>query len=195
MDRRRPSSPGWRAGRGGAGLARVVAIAALAASACARTPALPTAANPADVASDQPVAGRGPCRLLDVDEVELAINVTIGGTVSESRIRPALAGMDMCGVRSDRSVAAWGVLSKSAAARFRQYKDWNGGWLEPRTVDGHPAVWDPGLRTLVVLDGSRAVAVRLTVEHPPLRKGADADGYTERTAGQLAARALKRLTR
>lgn len=141
------------------------------------------------------MAGGGPCRLLDVGEVELALNVTIGGSASGSRTRPALAGMEMCSVRSDGSVAAWGVLSKASAERFSQYKDWHGPDLEPRRVDGRPAVWDEGLRTLVVLDGTRAIAVRLTVEHPPLRKGADVAAYVERTAARLAARALKRLPR
>lgn len=183
----------WWARRGRTGLACLLAAGALGASACNRTPSLPAAGNPTDVTKTAPIGKDGPCRLLDVGEVELALNVTIGGTASGSRTRPALAGMEMCSVRSDRSVAVWGVLSKSAAERFRQYKDWNGPYLESRKLDGRPALWDERLRTLVVLDGSRAFAVRLTVERPPLRKGADVDAYVEQAAGRLAARALKRL--
>lgn len=176
-------------------MACLLAVGALAATACSRTPSLPAASNPADVTKGTPVGKDPSCRLLEVGDVELALNATVGGTVTGPRTRPALFGMHMCGVRSDRSIASWGLLSERAAERFHQYKDWNSPYLESREVDGRPALWDKRLRTLVVLDGNRAVGVRLTVEHPPVRKGADANAYVERAAARLAALALKRLPR
>lgn len=167
----------------------------LGASACARTPSLPAAGNPADVTKGTPVGKDPSCRLLDVGEVELALNVSVGGTVSAARTRPVLAGMAMCSARADRSMASWGVLSSKAAERFREYRELNGEYLDSRRVRGLPAAWDDELRTLVVLAGSRAVAVRLTVEHPPLREGADVEAYVEREAERLAERALARLPR
>lgn len=70
---------------------------------------------------------------------------------------------------------------RSAGALFQRYVDWHGDYLHRVDVDGHAAVWDPRLRTLLVRAGERLVGVSLTVPNPPVGEtdeddDGDADG-------------------
>ena len=176
------------------GVAVAVALG-LAGAGCSRNAALPSDVNPPDIARARPVKGEGPCPLLEVGEVDLALNVSISdGSTPETR--PALAGMRMCGAddANHRSVASWGLLDKDAVERFEAHRRWNKPYLSSRRVAGRPATWDAKLRTLIVLDGARAFAVQLTVESPPTGKGGgDRQAYAEGAAKRLAERALPRL--
>lgn len=85
--------------------------------------------------------------------------------------RPILPGMDMCSRGSDEARAAWGVRTESEDAEsdesleelFQRYADWHDDYLEDVSVEGHDALWDERLGTLVVLTGDHLIGVSLTV--------------------------------
>lgn len=144
-----------------------------------------------------PVAS--PCSLLDATDLELALNITLPSAFSVAEGpqagRPILAGMQMCTVAYAGSVASWGLLSKGAGRLFRTYREWNGSEVTETTVAGQEAIWDGGLRTLIVLAGDRAFGVRLTVKDPPLGKATDAQAYAQQATKRLATVAVRRLPR
>lgn len=106
---------------------------------------------------------------------------------------PILRGMEMCALGAPRAGAAWGLLTESAETRYRRYAQWHGDYLESVRVAGHEAVWDPSLRTLVVLAGDLAFGLTLTADEPVLAEGEDETAYLQEWAIELAARALGRL--
>lgn len=94
--------------------------------------------------------------------------------------RPILPGMDMCSRGSDEARAAWGVRAESEDAEsdesleelFQRYEDWHDDYLEGVSVEGHDALWDERLGTLVVLAGDHLIGVSLTVsDSDDLRRG------------------------
>lgn len=107
---------------------------------------------------------------------------------------PLLPGMEMCGLGSPGAGAAWGVLTESAEGQYRRYAQWHEQYLEPVTVGGHEAVWDPALRTLLVLAGDDvAFGLTLTADDPVLADGEDEAAYLKDRALELAGRAVRRL--
>lgn len=142
--------------------------------------------------------GDGVCGLLASEEVELALNAPVesgdrsnavagdadrtetdtaaasprtdpaGRRVVDQRKPPILPGMEMCRVSSRDGRVIWGMLADGAAKQFRRYRDWHGDELQGLRVEGHDAVWDEELRTLVVLSGDHAVGVQLTVPDSPV---------------------------
>lgn len=107
---------------------------------------------------------------------------------------PLLPGMEMCGLGSPRAGAAWGLLTESAEEQYRRYGQWHEQYLESVKVDGHEAMWDPTLRTLLVLAGDDvAFGLTLTAEDPVLAEGEDEAAYLKDRAIELAGRALRRL--
>lgn len=106
---------------------------------------------------------------------------------------PILRGMEMCALGAPRAGAAWGLLTESAETRYRRYAQWHGDYLESVRVAGHEAVWDPSLRTLVVLAEDLAFGLTLTADEPVLAEGEDETAYLQEWAIELATRALGRL--
>jgi len=163
------------------------------ASGCLRQQPVPVRLEgPGDLSDFQPVGTSLACRLLSKEEVELALNAAAGVPLEQGR--PILPGMSMCSLNtSTGSVASWGVLSKSAQSQFQSYVQASRQYLNPMTMAGKDGVWDQQLATFVVLKGTRAIGVRLTVTRPPLSKGLDRKTYLEQTARLLTLRALRRL--
>lgn len=106
---------------------------------------------------------------------------------------PLLPGMEMCGLGSPTAGAAWGVLTGSAEEQYRRYVQWHEDYVEPLEVDGHEAVWDPSLRTLLVLADGVAFGITLTADDPVLADHEDEGAYLRDRAVELATRALGRL--
>lgn len=158
---------------------------------CSRAPSLPQSSQTdAPPETSRRLDGAKPCTLLTREEVELALNERQPSF--EPMGRPILIGMTICTASRGDSVASWGVLSKSATGLFDRYLALNHG--HTRKVDGvgDAAVWDEGLKTLVVRQADRGIGVRLRVAHPPVGTPKARQDYVAVVAKRLAARVLER---
>ena len=126
-----------------------------------------------------------------VEELDVAVNAAVE-VVDPALVRPILTGMQMCSLRKLDAGANWGLLAKAAKKRFHQYKALNAAEVESLSIDGHDAVWDEALRTLIVLDGARAFGIQLSIDKPPVPKE-KLKAHLKRTAQQMAELALKRM--
>jgi len=135
---------------------------------------------------------KGVCRLFAAGEIELAVNA---GVSSSMNPRPILTGMQMCGLTSNDSTsgAYWGLLAKSAGAKFADYRDWNKPYISSMPGIGDDALWDENMGTVLVAKGSRVFGLRLAVKQAPVSSRRDRSGYSRKTAEHLARKALRRL--
>lgn len=148
-----------------------------------------------------------------------------GSRRGEPRLLP---GMDMCRAASREGHVIWGAVAADDSDEpleelFAAYRQWHGDDLDGLRVDGHEAVWDTELRTLIVLGDEHAVGVQLTIPDPPLDRDeqeddqdpeenqdddeddagepirlerhldGDEDAYLRTQAVELASRALRRV--
>lgn len=206
------------------GLALSIAIlAALAASGCSRDAAAPAALDGVDeISASESLKGQAtPCNLLASEEVELSINAAIGEKIQPGR--PILAGMVMCSLAGgtgdegriedsggssnigdaaravsalgyNGSVASWGLTGRGARPLYQEYRRISERSLDAVEVSRREAVWDPELRTLVVVGpGERILGIRLTVRRLPLAPNQDQATYIRETAKALAERAVRRM--
>lgn len=109
--------------------------------------------------------------------------------------RPMLPDMVMCEASADEARVAWGVLTEDAEARFGRYRDWHADYVEEVAIADYDAVWDPGLRTVVVLADDAAVGLWLTAPNPPVGDDQDPTDYFEQQALELAERMVDRMER
>lgn len=192
-------------------LTSALLLLCLGAVGCISQPEIPTGLG------DPAPAGHGACGLLTVAEIEVALNTPLSGAQSTAdrqpspavdaaspqpspaddaatgAVRPTMPGMRMCAIGNAAAGATWGLLTDGAEDAFARYTQWHEPYLEPAEVDGHRAVWDPGLDTIVALGGDAVIAVTLFGSDLP----ADEDGGEaidlSRWARELAARALRRV--
>lgn len=113
-----------------------------------------------------------------------------GGGHRDSRAtRPVVSGMQMCQIGSTAAGAAWGRLDdppgdETVQELFDRYTGWHEDHVERVQVEGHDAIWDPPLGTLVVLTEDEILAIRVV----------DGQGTSEMAPIEdLAVRALTRL--
>lgn len=190
-------------------LVAITSVLALVAPGCSRSVELPgrQLRDVGRLAAGRFAAGPAACRLVSIEEVEVAVNVAVAETPSLAR--PILVGMDMCALARPSAAATpgrgpamapdvpaaagWGVLSNQAARAFERYASWQGDHVENLEVSGHDALWDSRMRTLVVLVEHRVFGIRLSAPDPVLRSGQGRAAYFRQTAVSLAQAALQRL--
>lgn len=107
--------------------------------------------------------------------------------------RPLLPGMETCFVGSPDAGAVWGALTDDADEAFARYADWHDDYTTSARVDGHPAVWDARLRTIVVHAGEVVFALSLATDDPPLAEGEGEADYVADRVEELASRAIGRM--
>lgn len=178
-------------------LAAVVALGA----ACSDAPTVPAPLSSDSEDAGVPVGDDGACRLITRDEASVAIDAVPGAASTGSR--PLLVGMTMCSVEAKRqrqrrgqARAAWGVLSSGGRRRFDQYVSFHRPYVREVEGLGDRAVWDPGLRTVLVVRDDAVLALQVGVVGPPAgSKDKGRASYVRTTGVTLAARMLTRLSR
>lgn len=142
-----------------------------------------------ELPDDADLRGGGP-----PGDVELPDEAAAAASTRSGRgARPLLAGMDMCHAGSPDAGAVWGVVTDDAEATFERYSDWHDDYTTSTRVEGHPAVWDRQLRTLVVHADEVTFALSLSADNPVLVEDEDEDRYLKERAEEITSRALRRM--
>lgn len=122
------------------------------------------------------------------------MNDKIATSSSQSQ-QPAAPRMQMCTAFSEdgKSQLSWGFVPSAGSRTFDLYARVNQAYVDRLSETGDDALWDAGLKTLLLRDGSRLVGVRLKVARPSLNRGVTRQEYLQETSRALALRAMERL--